>query len=182
MKIKVFGCRSVARELYFAASFSKNETEVEILPHSITKQQLQQILDKADADMIVLAMGACRTVGLHSKKVPITAPKAHNCAALLLGSAERYRKVFSENEDSPVWINGMGCHHAGAHGPKCVVLTGFLPKTEENMSEEAREYVSDLSMIIEMLEQNFDESRAITVFPGQCIVESAAEIIISEPF
>jgi len=182
MKIKVFGCRSVARELYFAASFSKNETEVEILPHSITKQQLQQILDKADADMIVLAMGACRTVGLHSKFVPITVPKAHNCAALLLGSAERYRKVFSENEDSPVWVNGSGCSHAGAHGPRCAVMTGFLPKSAECTAEGIREYVSDLSMIMEMLEQSFDESRAITVFPGQCIAADACEIITAEPF
>jgi len=182
MRIKVFGCRAVARELYFSASFSKNEVEVEILPSSVTGQQLQQKIDEAKADMIVLAMGACRTVGLHSKKVPITVPKAHNCAALLLGSAERYRKVFSENEDSPVWMNGLGCRHAGIHGPKCVVLTGFLPESLECKAGEVREYVSDLSMIKEMLDQRFDESCAITVFPGQCIAADVREIIIAEPF
>jgi len=181
MKIKVFGCRSVARELYYAAAFSKNEVEVETVPHNIPLQQLQQMIDDAKADMIVLAMGTCRTVGIHSRSVPITVPKAHNCAALLLGSAERYRRVFAENEDSPVWVNGEGCVHAGEFGQKCAVLTGFFPR-KEGLPENVREYVSDLSMIIKMLDQNFDNSRAITVFPGQCIADDAKEIIISEPF
>ena len=182
MKIKVFGCPSVKRELYLLAAVSKNEVEVDIIPHGISQQQLQQRIDETKADGIVLAMGACRTVGLHSKKVPITAPKAHNCAALLLGSAERYRKVFSENEDSPVWINGEGCRHAGVHGQRCAVLTGFLPGSANNLPKGTKQYVSDLSLLRQLLEQDFDEDGAITVIKGRCIVADAQQIIAAEPF
>ena len=182
MKIKVFGCPSVKRELYLLAAFSKNDIEIETVPHNVSQQMLQQKIDAAKADRIVLAMGACRTVGLHSKSVPIIAPKAHNCAALLLGSAERYRKAFSENEDSPVWINGEGCRHAGIHGQRCAVLTGFLPNSADTLPEGTKQYVSDLLLLRQLLEQDFDENAAITAFKGQCIVADAQQIIALEPF
>ena len=50
MRIKVYGCPSVKRELYLLAAFSKNETEIEIVPHNLSQQQLQQKIDQTKAD------------------------------------------------------------------------------------------------------------------------------------
>ena len=181
MKIKVYGCPSVKRELYLLAAFSKNETEIEIVPHGITQQQLQQKIDQTKADRIVLAMGACRTVGLHSKSVPLTVPQVHDCVSLLLGSAERYRKIFSENEDSPVWVNTEECRHAAKRGQRCAVMSGFLPNDAEKLPENTKQYISDLSLLKSLLDMTFDDTQAVIVPQNSRIISDPVEIISFEP-
>ena len=87
MVIKVFGCPSVKKELYLLASLSENDIEVETVPPELSQAQLQQKIDSTRAERIVLAFGQCRLEGLHSGDIPLVAPRAHDCAGLLLGSA-----------------------------------------------------------------------------------------------
>ena len=116
MNIKVFGCPSVKRELYYLASFCPNDADIEIVPPELPQQRLQQLIDFACAERMILIFGQRRLEGLHSGEKFLIVPKAHDCAHLLLGSAERYRRIFSENDDQPRWLNCGECHFGQTSG------------------------------------------------------------------
>ncbi len=181
MKIKVFGCPSIKRELYFIASFCPHNADIETVSPEIPAEQLQQLIESASADRIVLAFGQRRLEGLHSKAIPLVVPRAHDCAHLLLGSAERYRRAFSENEDQPCWLNSFGCGFSSKAGSRCAVKTGFLPFDGETFDHDVREYVADLSLLKSLLDMSFDNSRAIVVPQNSRIIADPVEIISFEP-
>jgi len=181
MKIKVFGCPSIKRELYYLASFCPNDLDIEIVSPDLSQQSLQQRIDSAAAERIILAFGQRRLEGLHSNDITVVVPRAHDCAHLLLGSAERYRRAFSENDDQPLWLNCEGCSYSGADGSRCAVGSGLFP-LDFDIPAGTREYIADLSLLKKLLELNFDESQAVIIPPNSRIISDPVEIISFEPF
>ena len=180
MNIKVFGCPSVKRELYYLASFCPNDLDIEIISPDLTQQHLQQLIDSASAERLILAFGQRRLEGLHSGDKSLIVPKAHDCAHLLLGSAERYRRIFSENDDQPRWLNCGECRFGQAGGVPCIAASGLVPLNSA-MPSGTKEYIADLSLLKSLLELDFDNN-SLVIVPQNCrIIADPVEIISFEP-
>jgi len=74
----------------------------------LLRASLQRRIDEADAmeppyDAILLLFGLCgnATVGLRAGRTPLVMPRAHDCATLLLGSREAFRRQFADNPSQP---------------------------------------------------------------------------------
>ena len=68
-------------------------------PQAELRPALQRVIDEVEAgeetyDAILLGFGLCSMgiVGLHSSKMPLVVPRAHDCITMLLGSRETYQK------------------------------------------------------------------------------------------
>ena len=115
MNLKLIGCDKLSRELYAAASVSPHNVEVILMPCKSEIEEIQQKLDEvSQADYILLAFGACSIEGICSKNIPVIAARVHNCAHLLLGSKDRFLRVYEENDDQPSFINLPQCKMCGS--------------------------------------------------------------------
>ena len=180
MKLKVIGETSIKRELYFAAAHSLHDITLEFLPPEADKEELWRSIDsEKDADYIVLAVGEDMAEGIIGGKTPIVVPRIHNCAQLALGSGERYRKIFSENEDSPCWLNCYGEKQPDSHGTPCYI-GGVLPRPE--LPDGTREYISDFSFLQDLLNGEWDREDIFILKEGERIIKDALEILDSEAF
>lgn len=104
----LIACAVLHRECYHCASVSRNIIDVRLCEKALhdigaprMSDRLQQEIDAADGggyDAILLAYGLCNhgTVGLHAR-VPIVAPRAHDCITLLMGSKEKYLEYFNRH-------------------------------------------------------------------------------------
>lgn len=180
MKLKLFGCPVLRRELYLLSSLSPHEIDVEILPASPDAALIQAKVKTVQGyDYILPCVGSCLTEGIVAGKTPLVVPRAHDCAHLLLGSLERYHRAFSENDDEPRWILGDGCTRlAPSHGSPCTVVdslfAGLTPQRE------GREYAANLSLLRDYLSGSWDE-RFLMVRTGERIVCDPVEILTAEP-
>ena len=87
MKLKLFGCPALRRELFLLASFSPHEIDVEILPAPSGAALLQDRIEETQGyDYILPCVGSRLSEGLSAAGIPLVIPRAHNCAHLLLGS------------------------------------------------------------------------------------------------
>jgi len=107
MRLCVIACDVLRRELYHAAARARHTVEVTLLPQGLHDNSdtcrgcLQDRLDAVgpeDCDAVVLGYGLCNNslVGVRAGAVPVVIPRAHDCITLLLGSRERYRRLFEE--------------------------------------------------------------------------------------
>ena len=116
LKLKVFACDVLRREVSWLASQSPCYVDVSFLPQGLhsTPDKLRIILgeniekaneefpyarhygENAHYDYIILAYGLCDNgiTNLSSPKIPLVVPRAHDCITLLLGSKERYADLF----------------------------------------------------------------------------------------
>ena len=182
MNIKVLGCQPLRRELYALAALSPHEVAIDLLsPDSPLELIQQKINAETGADYIVLAMGACTAQNLCSADRPLVIARVHNCAHLLLGSTERFHRVFSENEDAPCWQMTPQC-------PKCTPRRGVPCMVGSALSGSAarptpgvREYVADLSLLKRLMDGAWGEDDILTVSPGCRIIADPVEILSTEP-
>ncbi len=119
MKLRLIGCQVFMRELYMLCAHSPHtvrihwmSTDLHTRPQSDLKPALQAEIDSIEqeddcCDAILLGFGLCSmgTVGLTSKKYPLIIPRSHDCITLLLGSHERYRKLFDEYSGGIYWYS-----------------------------------------------------------------------------
>ncbi len=109
------------REAYFCAARSKNVVDVVLMEQGLhdepekLRREVQKALDNTcdiqgrPYDASLLGYGLCSNgiVGL-SAKIPIVAPRGHDCITLLLGSKDRYQEYFDSHRGvywySPGWI------------------------------------------------------------------------------
>jgi hypothetical protein len=109
------------REAYFCAARSKNVVDVVLMEQGLhdepekLRSEVQKALDNIydiqgrPYDASVLGYGLCSNgiVGL-SAKIPIVAPRGHDCITLLLGSKDKYQEYFDSHRGvywySPGWI------------------------------------------------------------------------------
>lgn len=109
------------REAYFCAARSKNVVDIVLMEQGLHDEpeklcsEVQKALDNTcdiqgrPYDALLLGYGLCSNgvVGL-SAKIPIVAPRGHDCITLLLGSKDKYQEYFDSHRGvywySPGWI------------------------------------------------------------------------------
>jgi len=109
------------REAYFCAARSKNVVDILLMEQGLhdepekLRSEVQKALDNTcdiqgrPYDASLLGYGLCSNgiVGL-SAKIPVIAPRGHDCITLLLGSKDRYQEYFDSHHGvywySPGWI------------------------------------------------------------------------------
>ena len=106
MRIKVVACEVVARELYWCAARARHAVDITLMPQGLhdnsdlCRGRLQAMIDAAEPDRydaILLGYGLCNNslVGIRAGRIPMIVPRAHDCITLLLGSKERYARLFA---------------------------------------------------------------------------------------
>ncbi len=107
MRLKVIACEVLRRELYHVAARATAVADVVLLPQGLhensdtCRSRLQAEVDATPPDRydaVLLGYGLCSNalVGVRAPQVPLVVPRAHDCVTLLLGSKERYRRLFEE--------------------------------------------------------------------------------------
>jgi hypothetical protein len=125
LKLKVIACDVLNREISYLCSQSACLTDVTFLHQGLhntpdkLRTQLQQEIDRAnqgfpynyydtapDFDYILIGYGLCSNgiVGISSSKIPLALPRGHDCATLLLGSAQKYAACF-QNHPGTYWFS-----------------------------------------------------------------------------
>ena len=98
------------REAYFCAACSKNVVDIVLMEQGLhdepdkLRREVQKALDNTcdiqgrPYDASLLGYGLCSNgiVGL-SAKIPLVAPRGHDCITLLLGSKDKYQEYFDSH-------------------------------------------------------------------------------------
>jgi len=124
MRLKVIACEVLARELYFCAARARHAVDISLLPQGLhdnsdlCRGQLQELIDAAKPDRfdaLLLGYGLCNNsiAGVRAARLPLIVPRAHDCITLLLGSKERYAKLFAEQPGTYWYSSGWLTSHDG---------------------------------------------------------------------
>jgi hypothetical protein len=109
MRIRVIACEVLFREISHAASLSPHQVDVEFLEKGLhdyggaaMRKELQFRIDSTDPvkyDAVAMGYALCGNGlhGLRASRLPLVAPRAHDCIALLMGGRERYEEFFNAN-------------------------------------------------------------------------------------
>ena len=109
MRFKLISCEVLFREMCHACAHSPHQVDVEFLPKGLhdlggkpMAAKIQEVVDRTPEgvyDAILLGYGLCGNGldGLTARHTPLVLPRAHDCIALLMGSAERYQAYFDGN-------------------------------------------------------------------------------------
>jgi len=121
MRLQFIACKVMQREAYFCAAHSKNVVDIVLMEQGLhdepdkLRREVQKALDNTcdiqgrPYDASLLGYGLCSNgiVGL-SAKIPLVAPRGHDCITLLLGSKDKYQEYFDSHRGvywySPGWI------------------------------------------------------------------------------
>jgi len=126
MRLNVIACEVLRRELYHAAARARPAARITLLPQGLhdnsdtCRRRLQAEVNAAapDAcDAVLLGYGLCNNslVGVRAGAVPLVVPRAHDCITLLLGSKERYLRLFEEAPGT-YWFSSGWIEHQEASG------------------------------------------------------------------
>lgn len=119
MRYKLIGCKVFTRELYQLCAQCPDPVEIIWMREALheTPSRLRAALQKAidrieedeesTCDAILLGYGLCSMgiVGLHTRRLPLVIPRAHDCITLLLGSRERYQTLFDQHSGGVYWYS-----------------------------------------------------------------------------
>jgi Protein of unknown function (DUF1638) len=109
MRLKLISCEVLFREMCHACAHSPHQVDVEFLPKGLhdlggkpMAAQIQEVVDRTPEgmyDAILLGYGLCGNGldGLTARHTRLVLPRAHDCIALLMGSASRYLTYFEDN-------------------------------------------------------------------------------------
>jgi hypothetical protein len=108
MRLKVIACEVIARELYWCAAQARHAADITLLEQGLhdnsdtCRGRLQTLIDAAGPDRydaLLLGYGLCNNAiaGVRAGPLPMIVPRAHDCITLLLGSKERYARLFAEH-------------------------------------------------------------------------------------
>jgi hypothetical protein len=109
MRFKLISCEVLFREMCHACAHSPHQVDVEFLPKGLhdlggkpMAAKIQEVVDRTPEgvyDAILLGYGLCGNGldGLTARQTRLVLPRAHDCIALLMGSAERYQAYFEGN-------------------------------------------------------------------------------------
>ena len=152
---KVIACAVFFREICHCAAISKNILDLTFMSQRLhnlggdkLRTELQKELNRTDPERyeaIMLGYGLCSN-GIAGLKAPVKMiiPKAHDCIAILLGSRERYNKMFKENPaifySSPGWVE-RGTVFAG-DGEQVSQYEQMVKKYGEEKAKELVEVMS----------------------------------------
>lgn len=149
MRYLLVACEVLLRELADAVAHSPHIVDVDFQPKGLHDsgcvrmlQTLQAAVDRAEPsrhDAVLLGYALCGN-GLHGLKargVPLVAPRAHDCIALLMGSRQRYARHFAENSGvfyrSTGWVErGRGMEQLGVDGEAGITLDDLIARYGED--------------------------------------------------
>jgi hypothetical protein len=106
---KLIGCEVICRELCHSLARSPYVVDTEFLPKALhdaggpaMRKRLQDLIDATDAsryEAVLLGYALCGngTAGLQAGSIPLVIPRAHDCIALLMGSADAYSRYFESH-------------------------------------------------------------------------------------
>lgn len=107
MRFQLISCEVLFREMCDAVAHSPHQVDVQFLSKGLhdlggkaMRAELQKRIDAADAcDAVLMGYALCGNGlhGLEARDVPLVAPRAHDCIALLMGSRELYAEFFEAN-------------------------------------------------------------------------------------
>jgi len=148
MRLNVIACDVLRRELYEAAARARHAVEVTLLPQGLhdnsdtCRRRLQAEVDAASAetcDAVLLGYGLCNNslVGVRAGAVPLVVPRAHDCITLLLGSRERYQRLFEEAPGT-YWFSSGWVEHQETSGEP------FAPRPNSGLGPDYRADWDDL--------------------------------------
>ncbi|HIT19358.1 MAG TPA: DUF1638 domain-containing protein [Candidatus Fimivivens faecavium] len=185
MKFRLIGCSSLSRELYHLSSLSPHYITVDLLdPAELLRGDLQQKVDRCDEmgfDAILIAAGLCGVEGLTAGKTPVVIAPAHSCMALLLGSNDRYRDLFSEAGDEPRFVRDPD--HAPCPlldrkcGTPCLVQSPLGLPLYRLAPAGTMQYAADLSYLQALVSGNWD-GRFLVLKEGEAARPSYANTIL----
>ena len=122
MRLRVAACDVLRREIYWCAARAAHEADVTLLEQGLhdnsdlCRGRLQPLIDQTDPerfDALVLGYGLCNNAlaGLRAGPGRLVVPRAHDCITLLLGSKERYARLFAEHPGTYWFSRGwLECH------------------------------------------------------------------------
>jgi hypothetical protein len=108
MRLKLISCEVLLREMCAALARSPHQVDPEFLPKGLhdlggarMSAELQRHIDQAGSqyNAVLLGYALCGNglAGLEARAVPLVAPRAHDCIALLMGSRGRYQQYFDSH-------------------------------------------------------------------------------------
>jgi hypothetical protein len=109
MRIRVIACEVLFREISHAAALSPHQVDVEFLEKGLhdyggaaMRKELQFRIDSTDPvkyDAVAMGYALCGNGlhGLRASRLPLVAPRAHDCIALLMGGRQCYEEFFNAN-------------------------------------------------------------------------------------
>ncbi|HUX02649.1 MAG: DUF1638 domain-containing protein [Phycisphaerae bacterium] len=151
MRIRVIACDVLRREIYWCAARAPHAVDVTLLAQGLhdnsdlCRGQLQPLVDETDPaeyGAIVLGYGLCNNAlaGVRAGRVPLVIPRAHDCITLLLGSKERYARLFAEHPGTYWFSRGwLECHEQEGPG-----ASGFEPMQKSGLGPDRRADYADL--------------------------------------
>jgi len=166
MKLKVVACDVLSRELYWCAARASNHVNLTLLPQGLhdnsdtCRSRLQAEIDAVRPDLydaVLLGYGLCNNslVGVRAGAIRTIIPRAHDCITLLLGSKERYARLFAERPGT-YWFSA-GWLESAEEGRE-----QFAPKSNSGLGPMYRRDWDEL--VAKYGEEN---ARYLTDFMGQ---------------
>ena len=120
----LLACELFRTEMNYLLPQCKNKMEITFLDRDLhvkpgllriaLQKEIDRIEEEADVpgakipEAILLLFGLCSNavVGLHSKRIPLVIPRAHDCTTLLMGSKEAYQDYFSRVQGTYYFSHG----------------------------------------------------------------------------
>ena len=168
MRLKLIACKALYREISYLSAVSDNFIDVTYIrqgfhetPKILTKVLQEEIdhvesgddrytyrsyIGHRDFDAILLGYGLCSNgvLTLHSERIPLVIPKAHDCITLFLGSRERYDEEFSKNPGT-YWYNPSWIENANV--PSAENAEDIIAGYAERYGEENAEFLYETEML-----------------------------------
>jgi hypothetical protein len=122
VRYRLIACEILYREFCDAIARSPHIIDVEFHPKALhdrgakaMQTALQVAIDQAEGyDAVLLGYALCGNgiAGLTARRVPLVAPRAHDCIGLLMGSRAKFEQYFQEN--SGVYFRSTGWLERGS--------------------------------------------------------------------
>ncbi len=177
MRLRVIACDVLRREVYWCAAQAAQTVDVTLLPQGLhsnsdtCRQRLQPLVAETDPeryDALVLGYGLCNNAlaGVRAGAVPLVVPRAHDCITLLLGSKERYAKLFAERPGTYWYSSGwLECRDERVERVEPMASSGLSPDRhaafEELVAKYGRDNADYLADVMGAWEQNYTHGALI---------------------
>jgi len=181
MRLRVIACEVLRRELYYAAAHARHATDISLLPQGLhdnsdtCRDRLQAEVRATPADRydaVLLGYGLCNNAmaGVRAGDLPLVVPRAHDCITLLLGSKERYQRLFNE---------APGTYWFSSGWIECTEKTGTLIEPRPN-SGLGPDYRADYDTLV--ARYGADNARYLADFMSDWQAEYTRGALIRFPF
>ena len=206
MRFYFIGCQGLYREFCREAAKAAPWLEMRFFAPCCDgdcgelQRQIDQVerqrQDGQEIDGILIGAGLCAIgeEGIISHRYPLIVPRAHDCITLLLGSHQRYREIFEENQGEVAFylpqLEQGGLLEQVNHLPAGASVLAALTEENDQASRKrarqlaserqliCREYIRDNSMITGLLSGVWDPELFLVAQPGErCLPSFDSEIL-----